>query len=375
MVKQSSYRKENIILKTLIKFINIILLLFTNTKFEYLLPKKCDILCYDQGKNFNIDIKKIFKSLKIDVLYVRLEKLNLIIACKSLFSKIFNFKLSIKNHYIKHYCHYTQPKIIISTSYLDKSFLYLKKNIKNNYKTVLIQRCPYKITDFKINKIKPEINQNYLFNETSARIIKKKINSKEFILGSFQNNIQKKIKNNKNFLLIISGYKKKMEKISRNGQVYYLNAIHEKKLVKTIINIFSKKYEVKVLLKPDTRKNDYLNFLGIHRKHVITNNGNPYKTIDKSNLVITFADSTMGYETISRKVKYVFIPRKKIPNLNRFYIYQNKFDKIKLKKFLLSFIKMNKKIYFNKMKIFDQDIAPFNHKNTLLIKNLYNLIN
>ncbi len=148
--------------------------MFSTTKFEYLLPKKCDLLCYDQGKGFNRDIKKIFKSLKIDILYVKLEKLNLIIVCKSLFSKILNFKLSIKNHYIKHYCHYTQPKIILSTSYLDKSFLYLKKNIKNDYKTVLIQRCPYKVTDFKINKIKPEIDQTYLFNETSSRIIKKK---------------------------------------------------------------------------------------------------------------------------------------------------------------------------------------------------------
>ncbi len=165
-----------------------------------------------------------------------------------------------------------------------------------------------------------------------------------------------------------------MEKKSTNDQLYYLNAIHEKKLVRTIIDIFSKKYEVKILLKPDTRKNDYLNFLGIHRKHVITNNGNPYKIIDKSNLVVTFADSTMGYETISRKVKYVFIPRKKLKNFNRFYIYQNNFDKTKLKKFLLSFIKMNKKIYFNKMKVFNQDIAPFNYKNTLLVKNIYNLI-
>ena len=263
----------------------------------------------------------------------------------------------------------------MSTSHLDKSFLYLKKNTYNNYKTVLVQRCPYKNSDFNIKRKKPEIDQTYLFNQKSLNIIKNNINSKEFILGSFNNNNQKKNHKKANFILIISGYKKNFETLSNdNNKDYHLNAIHEKKTITTIIRSLSKKYKIKILLKPDVKKNDYLNFTGFDKKYVIINDGNPYKLIDKSNLVITFNNGTMGHESISRKVKNIQIPRRKTNNLNRFYIYKDQFDEIKIKKFLLFILRMKKNIYFNKMKIFKEDIIYFNHKNTLLKNNLYDLV-
>ena len=69
------------------------------------------------------------------------------------------------------------------------------------------------------------------------------------------------------------------------------------------------------------------------------------------------------------------IPRKKSNNLNRFYIYKDKFDEIKIKKFIFFFLKMKNNIYFNKMKSFKEDLIYFNHKNTILKNNLYHLIN
>ena len=339
------------------------------------MPKKCDILCYDQGKKFNTNIKNILRSLEFDVLHVRLEKLNFFVALKSIFSKIFNLELSLKNHYIKNYCNYSRPKIILSTSHTDKNFLYLKKNIQSDYKTVLVQRCPYKASDFNTKNIKPIVDQTYLFNKRSLKIIKSKVNSKEFILGSFNNNFQKKIKNKKNFILLISGYKKKFEISNLKNEEYYLDVIHEKKLFKSIIKNFSKKYKIKILLKPDVHKNDYLNFSEIIKKFVIVNDGNPYKLIDQSNLVITINNGTMGHESISRKVKNIQILRKKKHNLNRFYIYKDKFDEIKIKNFLLKILRMSQKSYFNRMKKFHEDIIFFDSRNKLLRKNLFNLIN
>ena len=345
-------------------------------KFEILLPRKSDILCYDQGKKFNTNVKKIFKSLKFDVLYVRLEKINLFVAVKSVISKIFNSKLSLKDHYIRNYCYYSNPKIILSTSHFDKSFLYLNKITHKNYKIVLVQRCPYKKSDFNIKRNKPEINQTYLFNQKSLKIIKNNINSKEFILGSFNNNNQKKNKKRAKFILIISGYKKNFETFSsETNKDYYLNALHEKKTIGTIINNLSRKHKIKILLKPDVKKDDYINFSKVDKKFIIINDGNPYKIIDKSILVITFNDGTMGYESISRQVKNIQIPRKKSNNLNRFYIYKDKFDEIKIKKFIFFFLKMKNNIYFNKMKSFKEDLIYFNHKNTILKNNLYHLIN
>ena len=352
------------------------MILLKKTQFEILLPKKSDILCYDQGKKFNDNVVKIFKSLKIDILYVRLEKINILVAIKSIISKFFDFKQSLKNHYIKNYCYYSNPKVILSTSHLDNSFLYLKKNIFKNYKTVLVQRCPYKNTDFNIKKNKPEIDQVYLFNTKSLKIINNKIKSKKFILGSFNNNNHKINKKKNGLILIISGYKKNFETYNPNeNKDYHLSIFYEKKLFNTIIKSFSKKYKIRILLKPEVKKNDFLNFSKIDKKYVMTNDGNPYKWIDQSNLVITLKNGTMGQETISRKVKNVEIPRKKIKNLNRFYIYNNKFDEVKIKIFLLKILRMSQKSYFNRMKKFHEDIIFFDSGNRLLKKNLLNLIN
>ena len=73
------------------KFFNIFFLL-SKTKFEFSLPKKCDILCYDQGKRFNNDIRKIFNKFKVSVIYIRLEKINFIKIIKILS----NLKMSVQ---------------------------------------------------------------------------------------------------------------------------------------------------------------------------------------------------------------------------------------------------------------------------------------
>ena len=98
-----------------IKFFKVFLIL-TKIKLKITLPKSCDILCYDEGKRFNLSIKKIFKPFKINVIYVRLEEINVLIILKSIISKFLNLELSFKNHYIKNYCYQVNPKIILSTS-------------------------------------------------------------------------------------------------------------------------------------------------------------------------------------------------------------------------------------------------------------------
>ena len=135
------------------KFFNIFFLL-SKTKFEFSLPKKCDILCYDQGKRFNNDIRKIFNKFKVNVIYIRLEKINFIIILKSIISKILDFKLSLKNHYIKNYYHQTQPKVILSSSYYDKSFLFIKKIIPNDCKIFYLSRGIKKYLKISVKKTK-----------------------------------------------------------------------------------------------------------------------------------------------------------------------------------------------------------------------------
>ena len=355
------------------KFFNIFFLL-SKTKFEFSLPKKCDILCYDQGKRFNNDIRKIFNKFKVNVIYIRLEKINFIIILKSIISKILDFKLSLKNHYIKNYYHQTQPKVILSSSYYDKSFLFIKKIIPNDCKIILVQRCPYKDTDFNTKKNKPKIDQTYLFNRRSQLMIKNYINSREFILGSFRNNFQKKNKKKNINILFISGYKKIFEDFSQENKENFLDTIHEKKLVRTILNNFSKKYKIKILLKSDVKKIDYLDFSEVDKRYVLLNDGNPYKFLDQSNLVITFNNGTMGHEAISRGIKNIQLPRKNKNDLIRFHIFQDGFNEIKINNFISHMIRMRDIVYFKKMKRFKKDIIFFDYKNSLLVRNVTKLI-
>ena len=55
-----------------------------------------------------------------------------------------------------------------------------------------MQRCPYKDSDFSFREKKINIDQVYLFNHKSKKIIDKYFITKKFILGSFNNNNQKK---------------------------------------------------------------------------------------------------------------------------------------------------------------------------------------
>ena len=148
----------------------------------------------------------------------------------------------------------------------------------------------------------------------------------------------------------------------------------EKKMIKLILNHLSKKYKIKILLKPDVKKSDYLNYSGINSKYVFENRGKPYKFIDESELVITFNNGTMGHESISRGVKNIQIPRPKLSKSKKFNIYNGTLEDKKIIFFLSSIFKMSIKTYFKKMNKFYEEIIYFNENNILLKKNLKNLI-
>ena len=145
-------------------------------------------------------------------------------------------------------------------------------------------------------------------------------------------------------------------------------------MIKFILNNFSKKYKIKILLKPDVSKDDYFNYSKIDNKYILENNGNPYKFIDRSRIVVTFNNGTMGHESISRKIKNIQIPRQKLLKLKKFYIYSEQLKKSKIKKFFSYILNMSEKTYFTKMKRFNEDIIYFNEKNILLKRNIMNLI-
>ena len=92
------------------KFLKLITTLF-KLNFQFLPPKKSDVLVYDNMTVVTGYSSIIFKNTNIEVFYSRYEKINLFILIKSIFF-FFKFKNLIKN-YKFYYFKAVRPKIIM----------------------------------------------------------------------------------------------------------------------------------------------------------------------------------------------------------------------------------------------------------------------
>ena len=116
-------------------------------------PVPAEIVLYDQGLFFNKIFKENFKKNKIEILYTRLEEINLYVLFKSFLRfNSFNIKIIFLNYLIC-YCNIIKPKWIISSNHFDLKFYDLKKNMSPDIKFGIIQRAPvfdYQIKNFLI---------------------------------------------------------------------------------------------------------------------------------------------------------------------------------------------------------------------------------
>ena len=96
-------------------------------KFKFSEPKKNKILLFDYTNQ--AIFKKLIKK-KIEILYIRLEEINLYVFFKTI--KSFGF-FNLGKNYIKTYIECVEPKIIITFNELHGTFYLLKKLIKKNY--------------------------------------------------------------------------------------------------------------------------------------------------------------------------------------------------------------------------------------------------
>ena len=310
--------------------------IFFFTKFKFSKPTQTDFLLYDQGAYFNKIVSKYLKKYKVSILYCRFEQLNIYLILNIFLKLKFLNGLSLFQNYIIEYCRLTKPKVIISRTLWDERILVLKEHINYDLKIMLVQVIPLKDEYFNcLRSKKYKIDYFFYFENKSLKIIKKYFLAKFLKIGSFMSNneiIKKNNIKNKN-IIIISGFKKNF--VTKNPKTEYeFNVNHEKNLIKILSQISIKKHKFNVLLKPDVNKKDYLKFMKCNKKIVITNKGNPYKIIDKFDLVITLNEGTMGNEALSRGIKLISIYRTRINYSKKFYIFNNKINYEKLKKFV-----------------------------------------
>ena len=290
-------------------------LLISKCRFKFKKPKKVEILLYDQGLFFNQEFIQSFKENNIEIIYSRLEEINLYV----LFISFLKFNSLSKRkfflNYLITYCNIVKPSWIVTSNHYDLKFYDLKKNINLDVKFAIIQGVP--IFEFHIKNFfssaltdnkKLHIDYFFCFDEFTIKILKNYIDTNFVIIGSFRNNCYpiKNTETNED-ILVISGLKEKPIDMS-NRKKYQTDIDQENKLLQLLILISEKQnLNFKILLKPLTKISEYSKFMGISENYCIFNNGfNNYHTVDKFHLLIFPNDSTLRFEAVSRDKNFCF---------------------------------------------------------------------
>ena len=334
-------------------------------KFKFNKQNKNKILLFDYT---NEAIFKILINRKIEVLYRRLEEINLYVLFMAIKSRGF---FNLGKSYIKTYIEYVEPKIVITFNELHETFYLLKKLVKkNSFYTIAIQdgyRTLPNFSSFDLTNIKEyKVDQILNFSRKDKKLYENISNSPKVVAGSFRNNFYKKTKNIKSKkILLISQYR---DEYKNNEKIKYF--IREKKIL-DFLKIFCEKNKIKFLIatKPGVTKNNYMSAFNLQKNSEIISDLNfkkKYEIVDKSEVTI-FADSSLGMEALSRGNKVISFPFKPYLGVPKFFwshkINQDIFEK---KLNLIYGMKINtwlKKIN-NKKEVF----VKYNPGNTILLK-------
>ena len=366
-----------------------------NAKLEFSKPPHKRFLIFDE---VNSEILKNYLKNNYTYLHCRNEKFNLYVLFFNFLNKKFN-KLDYYNSYIG----YVNPRIIISTIDNNPTFYKLKKNI--NQKKILIQmgwKSPIydkSIFSFKKNKVK--IIKDKLYNIDTILVFNKSIgnffkslNAKKVIeIGSFRSNHIEINSKKKIDLLYISSWnnidpKKKYTNIV-NGKEYLL--MHNKIL--NNLNKYLEKYDVNlhILGKKNKFLNENLEF-NFYKKifknskwtFLQSEKYNSYKVVDSSKIIINL-HSTLGYESLSRGNKTIFLDpySNKIKTINfgwpcedlkkngPFWTTDVSFKGIE--KIINNLKNMKNKKFLSLQKKYSKKLMPYNKKNTKLKSEIFTL--
>lgn len=273
--------------------------LFARWKFKIF---KKPILLYDGTGNSAENLSQIISRKKFDVFYNRGEEINLTILFLSILKNgFYKLKKNYKIEYIKQ----IKSKIVITFVDTNLGFFKLKKKFPQ--KIFIAFQSGIKGEDIIKNlnnnsKQSQKIDYYFVFSNHYAEILKKKINAKFYISGSFKANILSLKRTEKKDLIFIS-----KQTNDHNYPVVY----HELKIL-NILGNFCKKNDLNldIILKHDLRKSysDYLTKKKIFFSNVFySNKPNSAYEICKDYKLIVNSDSTLGYEMLSLKKKVLFI--------------------------------------------------------------------
>ena len=333
-------------------------------KFKFSEPKKNKILLFDYTNQ--AIFKKLIKK-KIEILYIRLEEINLYVFFKTI--KSFGF-FNLGKNYIKTYIECVEPKIIITFNELHGTFYLLKKLIKKNYFfTIAVQdgfRTLPNFSGFNLKKTKDyKVDKILVFSRSDKELYENISSSPKVVAGSFRNNFYKKINDIRNKkILLISQYRDEYKKSEKKK--YF---IREKKILE-YLKLFCKKNDIKFLIatKPGVSKNRYINAFNLKKNSEIISDLNfkkKYEIIDKSEVTI-FVDSTLGMEALSRGNKVISFPFEPYPGVPNFF-WSYKINQEIFEKKLNLIYKMKTNYWLKRINSKKEVFVNYNPGNTILL--------
>ena len=269
-------------------------------KWNFLKPPKREVLIYDkEGAEYllrYIDTSKCF------IYHCRGESINFYV----LFSSLLKYGIkNLRENYKKTYINYISPKFIIT--YIDNNpGFYLLKNIIKDAKVIFVQFSYRNEQELNIFDKKGKKNKNYhvdymlTFGDAIGTQFSKMIEGEAISIGSIRNNDFKfRGQVEKNSLVFISQFKTGRISFPKNEIILLRllkNYCLEKKLKLYVCT--------KVLRSEREGIESFSKFLGKEGWHYspTDHSESSYERIAKSEFVV-FADSTLGYEALSRRKK------------------------------------------------------------------------
>ncbi len=381
------------------------LIFFLSAELQFKLPKKCQILFFDEVKEKNL--KKHFDKYTTETFFLRGERLNIPCILLSLF-----YKGKFLDRYLKAFIKFSNPNIILTLIDNNSVFYSLSKKYPK-IKTIFIQngwRAKYLDIFYELENQSEQnksffVDYKFVFGEAYAKKISNFIGGKNINFGSFKNNSSEILSHKKLNIISYTSFfnpiwasdlyaKERVFKIENKNLSLTEFSINPDKFILLFLSKYAKSKNMGLFIIPRSRKKAtsfrqaekayYKNLIGVKAKFLDLNTDYPsYNALDVSRINVTI-DSTLGYECLARQNKTAFFSiRGTINNINDYsvfgwpknlddtgFFWTNKPDYKIFKKIMDNLLHANKEVWHDQLKLNKVDNLIVRNK----VSKLTNLI-
>lgn len=299
----------NRILTCKFSFIKKVIIFFINKKYYFSIPSKNPyVIINENGKELlERCMGRAFYSIDIT------KSINIYIFLKTFYKCVLKKNF---DPYFEYYIYSLSPVAVFCYTANYIQFYRINKNKKIKYIAIQnganLGKGQFQIYQKKIKK-KYYCDYVFCYGELDKKLMSKVVDAKFYKIGSFVSNMIKKKKNFSNFISYISTYRySKKERFGKDStigrDISFKNFYSVEKIVLNFLNDYCKKKKIDLKILGSTRSKGHLKEFNFYKK-IMPKEGwsylprknfmSNYIQTDQSRIV-TFIDSTLGYESLGR---------------------------------------------------------------------------